>query len=73
MRDVAANGLLAAAGVDDARIGRRDSDRADRPAEKAVGDRLPRLSAVSGLPYAAATRAEVVDVALTGGSIINAR
>src|SRR5688572_12710367 len=64
MGDVAANGLLAGADVDDVRIGLGDGDRADRASEEPVRYGLPRLTAVGGLPNAAAGRTEVVDVGL---------
>src|SRR5688572_25050058 len=64
MGDVAAHGLLTGADVNDVGIGLGDGDRADGPAEEPVGDRLPALAAVSGLPDPAAGRAEVVDAGL---------
>src|SRR5207248_445965 len=69
MRDVAADRLLAEAGVDDGRIGRRDRDRADGAAEEAVGHRFPRLPAVDSLPNAATRGAEVVNLGLAGDAL----
>jgi hypothetical protein len=53
VRDVAADGLLAAPDVDDVRVGLADGDGADRAAEEAVGDVLPRGPAVGRAPDAA--------------------
>jgi hypothetical protein len=50
---------LAGPDVEDARIGRRHRDRADRRDRLAVEDRLPRAPGVRRLPDAAADGAEV--------------
>ncbi len=51
MRDVAPDGGLAHADVEDVGIGRGDGDGADgRGGEKAVGDILPIRPAIGGLP-----------------------
>src|SRR5204863_9517387 len=68
VRDVAADGLFTATDVDDRRVARRYAYRADRAAEKPVGHVSPRLAGIGGLPDAAATRAEVVRVALARDS-----
>src|SRR5207302_8738178 len=67
-RHVATDRLLACTNVDDTRVRRYDSNRADRAAEVAVGDRLPGLTSVSRLPDAASGRAEVVDIGLIGNA-----
>ena len=60
VRDVAADRRLAGAGVDDARVGVRDGDRADGGGlEVAVGDVLPVGAAAGGLPDAPGAGAEV--------------
>ncbi len=58
--DVAADGRLAHAGVDDVGVGAGDGDGAHGAGlEEAVGDRVPGGAAVGGLPHAAAGAAEV--------------
>src|SRR5262249_5223001 len=60
VRDVAADGGLAGAGVEDARLRGRDGDRADGGgAEGAVRDVLPVAAAAGRLPDAAGAGAEV--------------
>src|SRR5262249_60007322 len=66
VRDVAADGLLAAADVDDVRVRLADGDGADGAAEEAVGDVLPGGAAVAGAPDAAAGGAEVEQQRLAG-------
>src|SRR5579875_847175 len=60
MRDVAANGCLAHANVDDVRVRGGDGYRANRGAfEKAIGDVFPDQAAIDGFPDTAARRAEI--------------
>ena len=51
---------------DEARIGGRDRERADRRDRHAVGDRRPVAAAVGGLPHATRRRAGVVDEGIAG-------
>ena len=55
---------LAAADVDDVRVGRRDGDRANRAGRLIVEDRRPRAAEVVGLPDAAVHGGHVEDVGL---------
>src|SRR6266446_2054368 len=68
MRHIAAHRLLTTANIDHARVGFTDGDRADRTAEKTVGDILPSVAAVAGAPNAAASRAEIIQERLAGHS-----
>ena len=56
---------LARANVDDAGIGRRDGQRADRGNRLRIEDREPRAAGVCRLPDAAADRAGIEDAWLT--------
>ena len=57
---------LAAADVDDVRVGRRDGEGADGAGRLVVEDRLPGAAVVGGLPDAAVVDADVEDVGLAG-------
>src|SRR5688572_21957964 len=65
-RRVPADVRRARADVDGVRVGVGNVDRADRAAEKAVGDVLPRHARVFGFPDAAAGRADEERVRLRG-------
>ena len=57
---------LAAADVDDVRIGGRDGDGADGAGRLVVEDRIPGAAVVGRLPDAAVAHADVEDVRLAG-------
>src|SRR5262249_34027170 len=64
MRDVAADSLLAAANVNNIRVGLADGHGADRAAEEAVGDVVPGGAAVAGAPDAATSGPKVEQIRL---------
>jgi hypothetical protein len=57
--DVRTHVRLAAADVEDFRIGRRKRERADRADALAIEDRLPGTAGIAGLPHAAVDRTEI--------------
>ena len=60
MRDIAADGAFAHAGIDDLRVGRRDSQCAHRRrVEIAIADIAPIQAAIAGLPDSARASAEI--------------